>query len=111
MHNIRAFLLTRKNAENIVLSSGKYSEEHHMSGKALFKYETVLTSLSKHPVSQLPRNFFSHRQTGKKRLTALWQGLDWAQNSATEPEVTIELQFIYCNEAIYTAADAATKYF
>ena len=41
----------------------------HMSGKALFKYETVPTSLSKHPVS-CPI-FFSHRQTGKNRLAAL----------------------------------------
>ena len=58
----------------------------HMSGKALFKYETVLTSLSKHPVS-CPI-FFSHRQTGKNRLAALGlvqRDRTGLKNSATEP--------------------------
>ena len=78
--------MTRRNAENVVLSSGKYSGKHHMSGKALFKYETVLTSLSKHPVS-CPI-FFSHRQTGKNRLAALGlvqRDRTGLKNSATEP--------------------------
>ena len=62
------------------------STADHMSGKALFKYETVLTSLSKHPVS-CPI-FFSHRQTGKNRLAALGlvqRDRTGLKNSATEP--------------------------
>ena len=84
-----------------------------MSGKALFKYENVLTSLSKHPQSDA--RFFSHRQTGKNRLS-LGGGegeKGGAQNFATEPEggSTIELQFICCNEAIYNAELIMLQYF